>query len=76
MLDVGAHLDSVARAEDVQRELTLLDSVDDVEVLFPRRIHLYRGWFDEHIEVAARQSRRTQFRSAGPPRPPAHGHGA
>jgi len=52
MLDIGAHLESVGHAEDVQRELAAVDSVADVEVLFPRRFYLYRGWFDEHIELA------------------------
>jgi DNA-binding Lrp family transcriptional regulator len=52
MLDIGAHLESVGQAEDVQRELMALGSIDDVEILFPRRFYLYRGWFDEHTEVA------------------------
>lgn len=60
MLDVGAHVDSVAQAEDVQRELTSLDAVEEVELLFPRRIHLYRGWFDEHVEIAVARGLRTQ----------------
>ncbi|HEV2317665.1 MAG TPA: winged helix-turn-helix transcriptional regulator [Thermoplasmata archaeon] len=53
LLDVGAYVDSAAQAEDVQHELNLLDGVAEVEILFPRRIHLYRGWFDEHLEIAA-----------------------
>ena len=52
MLDVGAHLDSIGQAEDVQRELRGLDPVEDVEVLFPRRMYLYRTWFDDHIRAA------------------------
>jgi len=52
ILDIVAHLDSVGHAEDVQRTLSTLDSVEEVEVLFPRRFYLYRGWFDEHIDLA------------------------
>jgi len=52
LLDVGAHVDSVGEVEDIQRELSGLDGVDDVEVLFPRRFHLYRGWFDDRIHDA------------------------
>lgn len=63
MLDVGAHVDSVGQAEDLQRELASLDSVEEVEILFPRRFYLYRGWFDEHVEVALAQARKTTFSS-------------
>ena len=52
MLDVGAHLESIGGAEDVQRELQGLDQVEDVELLFPRRIFLYRTWFDDRIRAA------------------------
>ena len=52
MLDFGAHLDSTGGAEDVQRELQGLEPVEDVEVLFPRRIYLYRTWFDDRIQAA------------------------
>jgi DNA-binding Lrp family transcriptional regulator len=59
ILDLGAHLESVGQAEDVQREIARLDSVDDAEVLFPRRFYLSRDWFDDHIEaVLARSSSR------------------
>jgi len=52
LLDIGAHVDSVGQAEDVQRELQGLEAVDDVEVLFPRRFYLYHSWFDDHIRSA------------------------
>jgi DNA-binding Lrp family transcriptional regulator len=52
LLDVGAHVDSVGRAEDVQRELQDLEPVEEVEVLFPRRFYLYRSWFDDRISNA------------------------
>jgi len=49
LLDVGAHADSVGQAEDLQREMLALETVEEVEVLFPRRFYLYRSWFDDHI---------------------------
>jgi hypothetical protein len=52
LLDVGAHVDSVGQAEDLQRELQALETVEEVEVLFPRRFYLYRGWFDDRIRNA------------------------
>ena len=52
MLDIGAHLESVGRAEDLHRELLGLKGVKDVEVLFPRRFYLYRTWFDDRIRAA------------------------
>ena len=52
LLDVGAHVDSVGEVEDVQRELSGLDEVQEVEVLLPRRFYLYRGWFDDRISSA------------------------
>ena len=52
LLDVGAHVDSVGQAEDLQRDLQALETVEEVEVLFPRRFHLYRGWFDDRIRNA------------------------
>ena len=52
MLDVGAHLESIGVAEDVQRELRDLEAVEEVELLFPRRIYLYRTWFDDRIRAA------------------------
>jgi DNA-binding Lrp family transcriptional regulator len=78
ILDIGAHHESVGQAQDVQREIARVDSVDDVEVLFPRRFYLYRGWFDEHIEaVLARSSPRAprpapsrgDLGQSSPPRP-------
>jgi DNA-binding Lrp family transcriptional regulator len=58
VLDIGAHLDSVGHAEDVQRDLQELDFVQEVEILFPRRFYLYRSWFDEHTRaVIARTGR-------------------
>jgi DNA-binding Lrp family transcriptional regulator len=52
MLDIGAHLESIGGAEDVQRELQGLEGVEDVEMLFPRRFYLYRAWFDDRIRTA------------------------
>ena len=52
MLDLSAHLESVGRVEDVQRILQEQDSVEAVEVLFPRRFYLYRDWFDDRIRAA------------------------
>ena len=52
ILDVGAHLESIGEAEDVQQELRGLETVEDVELLFPRRIYLYRTWFDDCIRAA------------------------
>jgi DNA-binding Lrp family transcriptional regulator len=52
LLDVGAHMETVGQVEDFERELRKSDAVEDVEVLFPRRCYLYRGWFDDHIRLA------------------------
>ena len=52
LLDAGAHVDSVGQAEDIQRELQELETVEEVELLFPRRIYLYRSWFDDRIRSA------------------------
>lgn len=68
ILDVGALLDSVGQAEDVQRELSTLEAVEEVEVLFPRRVHLYRSWFDEHLETKV-SHQRNRFRGARIPSP-------
>jgi DNA-binding Lrp family transcriptional regulator len=66
ILDVGACVPSVGHAEDVQTELGSLDSVQEVEVLFPRRFYLYPGWFDDRIALALtreRQSSRSGLRA-------------
>jgi DNA-binding Lrp family transcriptional regulator len=66
LLDVGAHLDSVGQAEDIQRELQGSEWVEEVEVLFPRRFHLYREWFDDRIRaVLDRPGVRTGSPSVG-----------
>lgn len=62
MVDIGAHFDTVGKAEDAQRELRVLEGVEDVELLFPRRFYLYRGWFDDHIRTALGDSRRNSPR--------------
>jgi DNA-binding Lrp family transcriptional regulator len=54
LLDVGAYVDSLGLAEDAQRELQASPSVDDVEILYPRRFYLFGSWFDERLEVAGR----------------------
>jgi DNA-binding Lrp family transcriptional regulator len=59
LLDIGAHLDSVGQVEDVQRLLQNLDTVEDVEVLFPRRFYLYRSWFDEHTRAVLDNANKT-----------------
>jgi hypothetical protein len=68
MLDIIPHLDSVGQADDVQAELRAIDSVVDVELLFPSQFYLYRHWFDERTE---------KMISPGPgrsgTRPPGHG---
>jgi len=53
------HLRSAAEAEEAHRTALTLPGVEDVEVLFPKRIHLYRDWFDERIgEALARATAR------------------
>jgi DNA-binding Lrp family transcriptional regulator len=56
IVDIGAHLESIGRAEDVQRELRELEGVEEVELLFPRRFYLYRTWFDDRLRDALGQS--------------------
>jgi DNA-binding Lrp family transcriptional regulator len=64
ILDIGAHLHSVGEAEDIQRDLQRIDGVGEVEVLFPRRVYLYRAWFDERLETATTGDKRSP-RQAG-----------
>ena len=63
LLDVGAHLETVGQAENIQQDLRTIDSVDEVEVLFPRRFHLYRSWFDDHLRrILSQSGERTRAR--------------
>jgi len=58
MLDIIAHLESVGQAEDIQAALRGIDSVQEAEILFPRRFYLYRNWFDERTEATISRSER------------------
>jgi len=64
MLDLSAHLDSLGQVEDVQLTLQNLESVESVEVLFPRRFYLYREWFDEQIRTAVGRHQGKSVREA------------
>lgn len=52
MSAVLVHLRSAAEAEEAHRSALTLLGVEDVEVLFPKRLHLFRDWFDERIGEA------------------------
>ena len=64
MLDIIAHLESVGQADDIQVALEAIDSVMDVEVLFPRRFYLYRNWFGERTEATIARSEKPSRRYA------------
>ncbi len=58
MIDVGVHLDAVGQGEDLQASIRSMPGVEEVEVLYPRRIHTYPAWFDERIRAAVERSSR------------------
>jgi len=51
-LSLLLHQESAGAVEDARTKALELPDVLGVEVLFPRRLHIYRDWFDEHIEQA------------------------
>ena len=62
MIDLGAHMGSVGEAEDLQASVLSIPGVQEVEVLFPRRFHMYPAWFDERIRAAVERSSRPNRR--------------
>jgi DNA-binding Lrp family transcriptional regulator len=60
MIDVGVHLASVGQGEDLQATILSMPAVQEVEVLFPRRFHMYPAWFDERIRAAVERTSRSK----------------
>ncbi len=50
MLDTVTHLDSVSVADDHHRSLLEVDAIDDVEVLFPRRLITVSHWLEDRLD--------------------------
>lgn len=51
-LSLLLHQESAGAIEDARKKALDLPEVLGVEMLFPRRLYIYRHWFDEHIEKA------------------------
>lgn len=53
LLSVFLQLSSVGEVEDVERKVRAIAGVGEVEVFFPRRLHVYDAWFTEHLRRRA-----------------------
>ena len=49
------HLSSAGEVEDAELEIRKVPGVEDVEVYFPRRLHVYDHWFAERLEARGRE---------------------
>ena len=52
------HLSSAGEVEDADLEIRGVPNVEDVEVYFPRRLHVYDHWFAERLDSKVRETQR------------------